>query len=306
MKKGLKRGLIIYGIGFFAVLVIRLVYGYATYGDTTISTSGYFGYGLNAGNNNDQAGNSIAGISGWNKASEKRIVTKTGGTGTVTVEQKYEKVAHISSESSAFEKEQKRARDLISSFKAVIQYEQNSGLKGNRSLNLVIGVVPEKFDEFTDQIRGIGKLQSILINKTDKTSEYRDLNAKRKSLEESIESLIALKKRGGRVEEYIKLEEKILETKKQIQDLGVKLGDYAAENELCTVRFTLYEKAFYSYSFIRSLKISLVWAVQLYLVMTICAFFGGLTILIGLKIIEKTKLDLTVKKLLTGNTKRRK
>jgi hypothetical protein len=303
MKKGLKKGLIIYGVGFLAVLVIRLVYGYATYGDATVSTPGYFAYGLNV-NNNDQSGGNP--MSGWNKASEKRIVAKTGGTGTVTVEQKYEKVAHISSESSAFEKEQKRARDLISSFKAVIQYEQNSGLKGNRSLNLVIGIVPEKFDEFTDQIRGIGKLQSILINKTDKTSEYRDLNAKRKSLEESIESLIALKKRGGRVEEYIKLEEKILETKKQIQDLGVKLGDYAAENELCTAQFTLYEKALYSYSFIRSLRISLVWAVQLYLVMTICAFLGALTILIGLKIIEKTGFDLTVKKLLTGNAKRRK
>jgi L-lactate utilization protein LutB len=78
-------------------------------------------------------------------------------------------------------------------------------------------------------LQKIGKLLSIQIDKSDKTNEYKDLQAKRVSLEKSHASLIGLKGHAAKVEELINLENRILELEKEIQTLGVHLG-WAARN----------------------------------------------------------------------------
>jgi hypothetical protein len=60
----------------------------------------------------------------------------------------------------------------------VIQYEQNSGNPGSRTLQLLIGVKPERFDSFYTEVQKIGRILSKSITKTDKTNEYLQLNAK--------------------------------------------------------------------------------------------------------------------------------
>lgn len=157
-------------------------------------------------------------------------------------EQKYEKVAALSSHSDDFDKDNQSLRLKISNFQAVIQYEKNSGLKPNRSLYLQVGVFPQLFDRFLEEVRSIGHLSSIQIDKTDQTSEYKKLTAKKLSLENTRRSLMSLKNRGGSIEELMKLEEKLQSIEQEIQDLGVNLGDFSSENEFCTVRFTLSEQ----------------------------------------------------------------
>jgi hypothetical protein len=301
MKRSFRIGALIFTSGFAALLIIRLIYGYATF-----DPSGGRAVMLNliAG---EQGGflNQRVSLS-FNKASDKRIVIKdvAGASQKVTVEQKYEKVASLTSETSHFEDDTKAIRQKILSYNAIIQNEQNNGLRGGRTLDLVIGVIPDKFDSFVEEVRTIGTLRSISIDKIDKTSEYRDLRAKRKSLEETIESLIALKKKGGRVEEYIQLENKILEVKKQIQDLGGKLGDYDAENELCTVRLSIGEKNLFTYSFIRSLKISIVWTVKIYAVINLCFAAAMFGLWISVKIADRFNLLKNIRSI--GVLKKRK
>lgn len=177
------------------------------------------------------------------KLSEKYISKEAyiPTTRTVTVEQKFEKSASIGSRSSEFKKDEKAIRSTIKKIKAIIQYEKKSGLKPYRNLKLSIGVDLDKFDEMVDSIKEIGKLTSLSIDKIEKTSEFINLNAKKKSLEKMRNSLMKLKGRNGRIEEFIELETEILEVEKQLQALGGLLGDFSAENEFCTIRLELSE-----------------------------------------------------------------
>lgn len=63
-----------------------------------------------------------------------------------------------------------------------------------------------------------------MITKVDKTNEYRQLNAKKASLEKTLASLNDLKNKGGAISDFVSLHEKILEIETQIQELGVDLA----------------------------------------------------------------------------------
>jgi hypothetical protein len=241
-------------IGFVVLFVFRLLYGYRVPPEAR---------------NEGQGDSAIFDFdfSGKNYASEKLLKKSSlQDTQTFSVDQKYEKIASLSALAPNFEDDEKRLRELTAQHGALIQYEQNSGLKGKRRLNLAIGVPPQQFDAFVTEARKIGRLLSIRIDKTDKTNEYKDLQAKRASLEKTREGLIGLKSKGGSIEESINLESKILEIESEIQDLGVSLGEYDQENEFCTVKMTLQElPASGAISFIHRVKVAFEWTIKIYL-----------------------------------------
>jgi len=192
-------------------------------------------------------------------------------------DQKYEKVGALVTQTQRFTEDEKQARALILQYKALIQSEQRSGLPGNQNLQLGIGVIPEKFDEMVRDCRAIGKTLSLQINKTDKTNEYKDLQAKKTSLVETRAALSALKTRSGKIEELMELENRILQIDEQVQGLGVRLGEYDAENEFCTVKLTLSETGKVSgIPLLQRLKVSLEWTVSIYAGLMAIAFFGSL------------------------------
>ena len=81
------------------------------------------------------------------------------------------------------------------------------------------------------------------------------------------DSLIALKSKGGQIDEYTNLENRILEIEDEIQRSGVKLGDYDAENEFCTVKLSLVEKrevVVAGISFGHRLSVALSWTIRYY------------------------------------------
>jgi uncharacterized protein YfcZ (UPF0381/DUF406 family) len=101
-------------------------------------------------------------------------------------------------------------------------------------------------------------IRSTEITKIDKTNEYRQLNAKKASLEKTLASLQELKSKTGVIDDFISLNYKILEIETQMQELGVELGNFDAENEFCTIKFSLYEgAAAKSLNFIERFKIAL-------------------------------------------------
>jgi hypothetical protein len=74
-----------------------------------------------------------------------------------------------------------------------------------------------------------------------------------------------LKQKGGEIAEFISLNERILETEQQLQNLGVDLGNFNSANEFCTIRFSLYEKtAPKPISFMHRTKVALEWTLQYY------------------------------------------
>jgi hypothetical protein len=276
-------------LSFAGLFCLRLLYGYVVYSDDAVgqSTSNHF---------NQQ--NSFELIR-KNYASEKKSYkgdsqTFSQPSQAKSFDQKYEKIGSISSSTNEFEKEEKNTRDLIKNFKALIQYEESSGLEGRRHLNLGIGVNPDKFDEMILEIKKIGKLESIQVNKTDKTNEYSDLNAQRESLEKTRAALISFKGKGGKIDELINLENKILEVEESIQKLGVKLGEFDTENEFCTIKFSLSEsgkpnKSWFS-KFFQRVKTAFEWTVKYYLLLMILFVFAAMGILLFILILEKLKI----------------
>ncbi|MDH5681660.1 MAG: DUF4349 domain-containing protein [Spirochaetota bacterium] len=287
MKKKIIKGLVILGIGFVALWGLRVAYGYMVVPNQS-SGSGY--QDVTVGVMGQSRGMSW---SGKNYASKK--VTRTTGPVAQSVDQKYEKVATIKSQATDFKKDESNIRSLIKKHNALIQYEQKSGLKGRQYLYLAIGVHPEKFDIMYDDILKIGKVLSKRTDKSDKTNEFKELNAKKVSLFKARQSLIGLKGRGGKVEEMIRLEDRILQLEQEIQRLGVRLGEYDAENEFCTVKFTLGDKikiAGTQISFLKRLKVAFEWTVLYYLLLIVILSIGLFLVWLALTVIEKSRFVL--------------
>ena len=272
-RKNLKKLILWFIVGFVLLFTFRLMYGYTKNIEERERSNRFF--------------SSVSGKR--NYASTKYKLAKMEQQ-KASVDQKYEKIAEIKTKSSKFEEEERLVRKQITQFNALIQFEQKSGNEGSRILNLQIGVPPENFDSLYHNLIEIGKVQAKQITKKDKTNEYKELNAQRKSLEKIRTSLIALKEKGGKIEEYMSLENRILDIEQQLQDLGVSLGDFDDENEFCTVKFSLLEGKEVKIGLLQRIKVALEWTVKIYFQIMIILFFISVVSYFGLRIIERLKI----------------
>jgi len=275
-KKIKKIGLVLMGL-FALMFVFRLIYGYQTV--TATQTDVLINLESNIDFNTRK-----------NYASMKYKVGASQAS--LRIDQKYEKIADIKTYSTAFDADETAVRDKVIAFDGLIQFENKSGNSGYRQLDLVIGVPPEHFDSIYQNLVKIGNVQAKQITKTDKTNEYKELNAKKASLEKIRESLINLKEKGGKIEEFMQLENRILEIEQQLQELGVSLGNFDDENEFCTVKVTLSEGRELHIGLMQRLKVALEWTVKYYLMLMVGLCFMSLCAYLTALATEKLKSNL--------------
>ena len=214
-----------------------------------------------------------------------------GLSSSVKVDQKYEKIATVKSSSADFEKDETVIRNKVKEYQAIIQYQQSRGNSGNRYLFLLIGVQPDDFEQFYDEIQRIGTILNKEVTQTDKTNEYRQLNAERLSLEKIRNALLELKAKGGKISEHIELENRILEIEGQLQGLGVQLGNFDEVNEFCTVKFTLQEgKKVAKTPLSQRVMKALEWTVQIYFQLVVIAAFAAFFIYLALLVLDKLQI----------------
>jgi len=269
---------------FVFLFIFRLLYGY-------IATDNPY--------NNDYSGDFFSSVSNLikNYASEKIIMKgDVQQQSNIASNQKFEKTAAIKSKSSEFDRDEKIIKAKTKAYNAVIQYEQNLGQKGDRQIHLLIGVNPVLFDSFYMDIKKIGVIKAIEVTKVDKTNEFRQLNAKKTSVEKALQSLNELKSKGGQISDFVALNDKILEIEDKLQALGVELGNFDAENEFCTVKLSLYEGATEkNISFMRRLKVALEWTIKYFALVVFTSLGLALTIFVLLLIVDKLKIINAVK-----------
>ncbi len=269
---------------FVFLFIFRLLYGY-------IATDNPY--------NNDYSGDFFSSVSNLRKnyASEKIIMKgDVQQQSNIASNQKFEKTAAIKSKSSEFDRDEKIIKAKTKAYNAVIQYEQNLGQKGDRQIHLLIGVNPVLFDSFYMDIKKIGVIKAIEVTKVDKTNEFRQLNAKKTSVEKALQSLNELKSKGGQISDFVALNDKILEIEDKLQALGVELGNFDAENEFCTVKLSLYEGATEkNISFMRRLKVALEWTIKYFALVVFTSLGLALTIFVLLLIVDKLKIINAVK-----------
>lgn len=275
-KKKLKKIIFWMAMSFVALFVFRFIYGYVKTNDHIQQEANFFDSIVNTRKN---------------YASKEYKVKQTNQhNGSANVDQKYEKVAEIKTTTTRFEEEEQASRKAITRFNALIQFEQKRGNQGQRVINLVVGVPPENFDSLYNTLTTIGNIEAKQITKKDKTNEYKELNARKQSLEKIRNSLLDLKTKGGKIEEYMNLENRILDIEQQLQNLGVSLGDFDDENEFCTVQFSMREGKEVKISIAHRIKVALEWTIKLYLRWMVSLFFMVLLAYITLLSIEKLKL----------------
>lgn len=227
-----------------------------------------------------------------NYASEKYVVNDAPPSNGVdfSTNQKYEKTAEINLRTSEFDKAEKKIKAQIQQYDAIIQYEQILGGKGHRKAHFLIGVSPNLFDKYYKEILKISSLNDCEVTKIDKTNEYRQLDAKKKTIENALNSLKELKNKNGQISDYVSLNDKILEIEEKAQELGVELGNFNQENEFCTVKLSIYEgNTIKSISFLFRVKISLEWTIKYFAIIIVSVFFMCLAVLIILTILDKIK-----------------
>ncbi|MEM7748122.1 MAG: DUF4349 domain-containing protein [Pseudomonadota bacterium] len=274
IARTLKRTAIVFVIGFLALFALRFAYSYVK-DPIRPPRSGGIVQTFSAG------GLQFAkDLRNYASTKVKFQPAQVGGAFR-SIDQKYEKIANVGLRTLEFEKDETKLRTLIKDNSALIQFEQRQGLKRSRSLRLAIGVNPEKFDPFVAEVRTIGKVYKLTIDKSDKTNEYRDLQAKRASLETSRKALTDLKQREGDIAAMVELEKQILKLEQAIQALGVSLGDFDVENEFVTVKVLLAEtrrKIVRNISIWKRLLDTLFWTLPAYamvwLVFAAAAFTG--------------------------------
>jgi len=229
------------------------------------------------------------GIKSKNFYESKRIEFTQAGSVAQVLDQKYERVSTISSRSKDYEGDVKNIRTIIEEFKAIVQQENVAGLKGARVLVLSIGVVPDSFEQAVERLKAVGSLLSFEITKTDKTSDYKALEAKRISLEKTRDGLKALRKSSAALADLVTLETRILDIEGQIQDLGVSLGDFDANNSFSTIHVTLSEREEKTVgpNVLRALLDALSFTVWTYLGMVLAVVVLGVLILLVGVVTEK-------------------
>jgi Domain of unknown function (DUF4349) len=271
-----------FGLLFTLLFVFRLIYGFIA---------------SDSNNASDFRGDFFGSIENLRKnyASEKIKFKGSGNdvqvSSNMASNQKFEKTASIKTKSSEFEQDEKTIKAQTKLYNAIIQYEQNVGQKGSREIHLLIGVNPELFDKFYVEIKKIGVVKAMEITKVDKTNEYRQLNAKKTSIEKTLKSLNELKSKGGQISDFVTLNDKILEIEEKLQELGVELGNFDTENEFCTVKLSLYEGATEkNVSFIHRIKVALEWTIKYYTMLIFTTLMLTLSIFVILLVIDKMKV----------------
>lgn len=104
--------------------------------------------------------------------------------------------------------------------------------------------------------------------------------------------MIELKAKGGRIDEYMQLENRILDIEQQLQELEVSLGNFDEENEFCTVKFSLSEGKIDNIGLIQRIKVALEWTIKTYLMLMTALTFMALFAYLSVLTFEKVRMKL--------------
>jgi hypothetical protein len=155
----------------------------------------------------------------------------------------YEQSASLSSSSDTFDAATAHIRTALEKHQARIFNERNAGLAPRRLFTLELGVHPDRFESLVDELREIGHLDSISVQKRDRTGELRRLHAQRQSLKKHLEAV--QKVRVGNnpsIDDTLKVEQKIQDIEKELQALSVQLGELLGTESFYQIYLTLTEK----------------------------------------------------------------
>jgi hypothetical protein len=114
-------------------------------------------------------------------------------------------------------------------------------------------------------------------------------------LKKTLSSLTELKARTGQISDFVTLHDEILEIEERLQKLGVDLGNFDSENEFCTVKLSLYERAAEKKTGIfQRVKVAFEWSVSQFFRIVLTSLGLAVAIYIILLILDKLQIIATL------------
>ncbi|MGB5824045.1 MAG: DUF4349 domain-containing protein [Proteocatella sp.] len=113
--------------------------------------------------------------------------------------------------------------------------------KGDRSSYIVARIPSDKLNRFLDASEDFGNVINKSENIEDVTMQYTDTEARRKSLQIEFDRLLALIDRADKLEDIIKLEERLSQVRYQMDSLTAQLKVLENQVNYSTVSMEIHE-----------------------------------------------------------------
>lgn len=154
----------------------------------------------------------------------------------------YERSGQLTLATRVFDDDEARIRSAVTVHQALVLDEQSSGLVRERRLVFALGIQPDRFDELMNQLRGIGHLESVSLQQRDRTGEFQRLRAQRQSLQKRNAAVLKLREtKNLSIDDTLRLEQRLHDIDKELQTVGVQIGDLLSKESLYHVYVTLAE-----------------------------------------------------------------
>ena len=117
-----------------------------------------------------------------------------------------------------------------------------SGRTQNRSATLQLKVPAARFDDLTEGLRPLGRLQFVTVNAEDVSEEFVDLTARMANSHRLEERLVELlRTRTGKLQDVLTVERELARVREEIERMEGRLRFLKNSAQLSTLAVTLYE-----------------------------------------------------------------
>ncbi|HEV7221847.1 MAG TPA: DUF4349 domain-containing protein [Pirellulales bacterium] len=154
----------------------------------------------------------------------------------------YERSGQLALATDAFDDDEALIRSAVTVHQALVLNEKSSGMVRERRLVLELGIHPGQFDALMNQLRGIGHLESVSVQQRDRTGEFQRLHAQRQSLQKRHAAILKLREtKNLSIDDTLRLEQRLQDIDKELETVGVQLGDLLSKESLYHVYVALAE-----------------------------------------------------------------
>lgn len=161
----------------------------------------------------------------------------------IAPDRKVIKSGTLTFEVDSFEATYQRVIAVLIEEKGYVASSQSSKLpNGKVQGEIVIRMLPERFDTVVLKLRNLGELKNQQVTSEDITKQYIDLQARLKNTQALEERLVKLMDRKGEMKDLLTVEKELANTREKIEQLQGELKYYDNLVALSTIRLIISEK----------------------------------------------------------------
>jgi glycine cleavage system regulatory protein len=179
-----------------------------------------------------------------NKDPSSQNVSSPAPGEPLSPERKIIKTGNLTFEVESFEAAYQKIVSILTEERGYIASSSSSKLaNGKIRGEIVIRIMPDKFDSITLRLRVLGELKNQQVSSEDVTKFYVDIQARlnnSKVLEERLIKLMTEKK--GEIKDLLEVEKELANVRQKIEQLQGEIKYYDNMTFLATIKLDIYEK----------------------------------------------------------------